>query len=147
MKNNKFELQLVVIGILITAYLQIIPSLFSSGWANQFGVMTFNIIMWVSYTIGAFWFLTLLLGTSSLIRDYNFDSEVIMYFYNRLFKFTCISSLMTFIFWITIYTYYPLYFLMKNYSSIISILIICIILISIIILIIKTIKKGGKKND
>jgi len=64
--NYRFELQLVVIGILIPVYLSILPKIINplSVWGTDF---TFNLIKDVSYILGFCWFATLLIGTFSLI--------------------------------------------------------------------------------
>ena len=87
-KNKNFELQLVVIGILITAYWQLLP-----GILNPIRIAGYDFklsLLYQGFIIsGMLWFVTLLIGTFSLA----FKQKKIKIVFSALFKISNIITL------------------------------------------------------
>lgn len=98
--KNNFSLQLVVIGILITSYLQVLPSLIKQ-W-EIFGIIfNFELLSILIYFLGFLWFLCLLFGTFYLIE--NIDRK---YFYKIYQKFFFFNNVLTIFFIAFIFSLY-----------------------------------------
>ena len=116
--SNSFELQLVVIGILIPLYLDVIPSLIRPViWPSPF---TFTMVLpkIISYILGFSWFICLLCGTYSLISRPNFYQERFRGFYNGFFMFNNLLTVLLVVILISTYIAHPLvYYLVPIYQN------------------------------
>lgn len=92
--NNHFELQLIVIGILIPLYLQVLPSLLKP--INDLFYLSFEIVRFVFYIMGLMWFICLLFGTYSLINKPELFSEKSHRIYLSFFGFNNVTTLVIF---------------------------------------------------
>jgi hypothetical protein len=147
MKGLKsFELQLLVISILIPVYLNILPSFIKPIiYLN----LTLDIAKIVSYSVGLIWFVCLTFGTYSLIHSDDFLKERSLKYYKWLYTLNNRITVIVLVFLITVYLtlivtnfLFPLYSIYPTIAIPFSIFII-ILLIGIIIFIKM---RGGKLN-
>jgi len=146
-RQTSFELQLVVIGILIPVYLSIIPILIKP-------ILYFNLSMElpkiISYILGFSWFLCLLCGTYSLIDKKDFLQEKILNVYKILFKFNNRLTLLVLITICVMYVTFILSYLLSplyvKYPLVSVFITILLVIILIILFVFKNNLFGGDKN-
>ncbi len=140
-KNTAFELQLVVIGILIPLYLEILPVLIKP---ILYPNLSLELPRQVSYILGGFWFICLLFGTFSLIDEEDRLSKKSLQIYQKLFRF---NNFATFFILTSIITAYLIFFLILILTPVFHAYTeICLIIILLLILLLtgsQLIKKGG----
>ena len=148
--TNYFELQLIVIGILIPIYLITLPLLIQP---ILFANLSMEMPKIISYILGVLWFICLLFGTYSLMEKGNFFQKQSLRVYKALFT---INNLLTMFLLISITTAYftivlsylliPLYKTHYFISVPFTILIFILLIILIVFLINKNKKEGGNKD-
>lgn len=151
MKSNtsSFELQLVVIGILIPVYLEILPLIIKPVW-----FFDMELPKYFSYLLGFLWFICLLAGTSSLIKGNGFLQGKSLSIYKFLFKYNCIltvtailillSAYVAVILTFLLYPLFPNYFL-RPIIPIILLSFFCLVSL-VIYLNYKNKRQNGGKN-
>jgi len=103
-KNHyRFELQLVVIGILIPVYLYFLPMILKP-ISSMGHIFEFILPKTLSYLMGISWLICLLFGTFSLIEKKDFLQEKSDKIYNLLFIFNNIFTLFSLIILVISYT-------------------------------------------
>jgi hypothetical protein len=95
--KSEFELQLAIIGILLTVYWQIFVQLAPMSLGEEF--LTFNLVKMISIVIGILWFITLLTGTFSLA----FQDDSFYEYFVKLFKVSIVATIALTIFAILVY--------------------------------------------
>lgn len=98
--NSSFELQLLIIGILIPLYLNYLPLLIKP---ILYYNLSFELPKIASYLLGIFWSICLILGTYSLIKEDDFIKKMSLKYYNTFYTLT--NRLTIFIFTIIITAY------------------------------------------
>jgi len=148
--TNHFELQLIVIGILIPIYLITLPLLIQP---ILFANLRMEMPKIISYILGVFWFICLLFGTYSLMEKGNFFQKESLKMYKALFTINnlltifLLGSIATAYFTIVLsYLLTPLY--KTHYFICVSftILVFILLIILIVFLINKNKKEGGNKD-
>lgn len=101
--NTKFELQLVVIGVLLPLYFEVLPNFLTNMLDLVQLPVTFNVIRYVLYMLGLLWFICLMLGTYSLINGNDALKEYSLKYHKALYKFNNQATIVLFAFLIVSY--------------------------------------------
>lgn len=124
LNNASFELQLVIIAILIPVFLNSFPSLVRS-LLDLIPIFTFGIVKIMSISLGLLWFLVLMIG---LIEFYNKERKI----FDNSFKLIALSTPILMFAIIGSYVLYIINLWIGHEKIIYSITLIFIVILTII---------------
>ncbi len=146
-KGKSFELQLLVIAILIPVYLEILPKIIRP--VQLYFNFSMELPMIFSYLMGGLWFICLLFGTFYLAFD-DWIKEKSLKIYEYLFK---LNNTITVSYILILFTAYSIVFLNLFLSPFFrsylykSITLTVIIILGLVILIVRNHFKNKKRSE